>query len=128
VIVAEVTVSAPATVPLAVGWKTMPTEQLAPEARLWGQVFCTMLNWELTVRRSEAAATLAVLLTVTVCDALDWPGATAGKVNWAGFTCRPDATCPVPFSGTGTTATPRVEDETTSVAALPPPTAGVKMT
>jgi hypothetical protein len=127
-IVAEVAVIAPVTVPLAVGWKMTPTEQLAPEARLWGQVFCTMLNWALTDRRSEEAAKLAVLLTATVCTALDWPGATAGKVNWAGFTSRPDATCPVPLSGTLTTVTPRVEDETTNVAALPPPTAGVKTT
>jgi hypothetical protein len=126
--VAEVTVSAPVTVPPAVGWKTIPTEQLAPEARLTGQVFSVMLNCELTDRRSEEAAMLAVLLTVTVCAALDWPGTTAGKVNWAGLTCRPDATCPVPLSGTLTTATPRVEDDTTKVAALPPPAAGVNIT
>lgn len=124
----EVTVNAPVTAPLTVGWKMTPTVQLAPEARLRGQVFCAMPNWELTDKVSEEAAKLAVLLTVTDCAALDWPGATAGKVNWAGFTPRPDATCPVPLSGTLTALTPRVEDDTTNAAALPPPAAGVKTT
>ena len=69
-----------------------------------------------------------VLLTVTVCAALDCPTLVTAKVNCGGLTFKPDQTCPAPFSGTVAGATPRVEEETVSVAALPPAAAGVKIT
>jgi hypothetical protein len=64
-----------------VGEKTTPGEQLAPAARVVPQVFCTRLNGVVAVRVSEVAAEPLVLVRVTVCEALDCPGATIGKTS-----------------------------------------------
>ena len=52
--------------------------------------------------------------------------ATTGNVSCVGFVARPAVSCPEPFSGTETGATPEVDEETTSVAAMAPVAAGVK--
>ncbi len=63
---------------------------------------------------------------VTACAVLDWPAATTGKLSCAGFVARPLAISPEPLRGTETGATPLVEDETASVAAMAPVALGVK--
>ena len=63
---------------------------------------------------------------VTDCAALDWPTATTAKVSWAGLVAKPLVSCPEPLRGTDAAATPVVEDETTSVAAMEPVALGVK--
>ena len=105
-----------------------PSEQLAPAARLAAQVFCVRLKGAVAVRVSELAAEPPVLVTFTVCAALDCPGAMMGKTSCAGLTLSPAEVCPVPVSGTLTGCTPEVEEETASEAVLPPAAAGVKIT
>jgi hypothetical protein len=100
VTVAEVTVKMPVAAPMAVGVKITPTVQLAPPARLLGQLFCVKLNGAATVSVSELAAVLPELETVTICVALDWPVNTSAKVNCDGFTFSPAAAVPAPFNGT----------------------------
>jgi hypothetical protein len=63
------------------GEKTTPVEQLAPAARVVPQVFCARLNGGVTARVSEVAAERPVFVMVTVCEALDCPGATMGKTS-----------------------------------------------
>lgn len=65
-------------------------------------------------------------MTVTGCAVLDWPAATTGNAIWAGLVARPEARIPEPFSGTEAGATPKVDEETASVAAMAPVALGVK--
>jgi hypothetical protein len=124
----ELTVNVPVTGPVAVGAKTIPTVQVDPAARLPAQVFAVRLNWEVAASVNALTVNALVLLTVTVCAALDWPSLTAGKVNCAGLTPSPVKTWAVPLSGTLADVTPKDEDEIVSVAALPPVVAGSKIT
>ena len=96
----EAMASEPATVPLAEGVKTTPTEQLAPAARLAPQVFCVRLKGAVTASVSPAAATLLVLVIVAVCAGLDNPTLATANVICAGLTLIPDVACPVPLSAT----------------------------
>lgn len=76
------TVSVPVTVPSIVGEKITLAVQLAPAARLAPQVLepaATAKGAE-AVKATEAAAVSPLLVTVTVCAALLWPGVTMGKV------------------------------------------------
>jgi len=125
---AAVTCNVPVTTPVAVGVKITPTEQFAPAARLLEQVLWVKLNGAEAASFKALAAALPASLMVTVCAALDWPVTVAGKVNCAGLTFSPFVAVAEPFSGTETGFTPRVEEEITSVAALPPEAPGVKTT
>lgn len=49
-----------------------------------------------------------------------------GKVIWVGLTLKPVTAAPAPLSGTEAALTPKVEEESTRVAALPPAVSGVK--
>lgn len=69
-----------------------------------------------------------MLVSVTVCEGLDWPAATMGKTSCEGLTLSPAGICPVPVSVTLTGATPEVDEVTASEAVLPPAAAGVKIT
>jgi hypothetical protein len=133
--VAEVAVEAdamlnvPVEVPPAVGVKATPTAQFAPAAKVSPvHVSCVRLNGDTTVSVSEAAEKLPVLVTVTVCAALGWPMTVDGKVNFDGLTLSTVRFAPLPLSGTLKAATPSVEEEIVSVAALAPVVAGVKIT
>jgi len=66
----ELTVSAPVTTPLAVGVKTTPVEQLAPEASDALQVFWTRLKGGPSESARPLAAALFVFVTITVWAAL----------------------------------------------------------
>jgi uncharacterized membrane protein len=110
------------------GEKTTPAEQLAPAAKPSVQVFCTRLKGDAVVSASEVAAELPLLVSVTVCAALEAPGATTGKTSCAGLTFNPVEDCPVPVRGTVTDATPEVDEETTSEVVAPPAAVGVKIT
>jgi hypothetical protein len=125
---ADATVNAPVNGPVTVGVNTTPTAQLAAAARLDAHVFCVKVKPVVTESASELAAELLVLLTVTVCVALDVPTMIGAKVSSAGFTFRPVAILAAPFKGTETGFTPRVAEETTRDARLPPALAGVKVT
>jgi hypothetical protein len=125
---AEATARVPVAVPLTVGVNITPAVQLAPAARLLVQVFCVRLKGAAVVSVSAVAAKLPVLVTVTVCAALEAPVIVDGKVNFEGLTPSPVVTVPLPFSGTESGVTPSVDEESTSVAALPPDVAGVKIT
>ena len=124
----EATVNVPVKEPLTAGEKTTPTVQLAPAPRLTVQVLLTRAKGAVARSASELAATLAELVTVTVCAALDWPGATTEKLNCAGCTLRPVEDWPAPVSGTLVAATPGLDEEITSAAAAPPAIEGVKTT
>jgi len=113
---------------LSEGEKITPTEQLAPDASVVTQLFCTRLNGNVVVSASEVAVKLLLLVSVTVCAALEVPGATRGKTSCEGLTFSPAKDCPVPVRGTVTDATPEVDEETTSEAVAPPAAAGVKVT
>ena len=76
----------------------------------------------------EIVSALLLLLTVTICTALFVPATVAAKVNCGGLTLRPDGAWADPFSCTATGFTPRVDEVTVSVAALPPAPFGVKIT
>lgn len=110
------------------GKKITPAEQLAPAANVAPQVVCDTLKGAAVVSASEVAAELPLLVSVTVCAALEEPGATMGKINCEGLTLIPVKDCPVPVRGTVTDATPEVDEETTSEAIAPPASAGVKIT
>ena len=71
-------------------------------------------------------AELEELVKVTDCAALDWPTPTAAKLSDVGLAASRRDVCPEPLSGTDTAATPVVEDETTSAAAMEPVALGVK--
>jgi hypothetical protein len=94
------------------------------------QEFVTVarLKGEVTVKVSEVAAAVPLLVTATVWVALVVPGATMGKTNCEGLTLSPARVWPVPVSGTATAATPEVEEETVSEAVAPPAAVGVKVT
>ncbi len=68
-------VSVPVYGPLSEGEKITPVVQLAPAARVVPQVFCTRLKGGVAVSVSELAVEPPVLVMVTVCAGLDWPGA-----------------------------------------------------
>ena len=85
------------------------------------------LKGAVAVSVSKLAAAL-LLVTVTVREALDWPGVTMEKAICEGVTLSPDELCAVPVSGTLTAFTPEVEEEIASVAVLEPTAAGVKIT
>jgi hypothetical protein len=91
-------------------------------------VYGVQLKPWLTANARPEAAVALVLPIATVCAALVPPGATAPKLNIAGLTLRPDATCAVPFKPTFTAATPADDEEIFNVAALPPAVAGLKTT
>ena len=57
---------------------------------------------------------------------LDWPAATTGNAIWAGLVAKPEARIPEPLSGTEIGATPEVDEETASEAAMAPVAPGVK--
>jgi hypothetical protein len=106
-----------------------PTAQLAPAARLLPlQLSCVRLNGAAMVSVNEVAAKLPVLVTVTVCAALDWLVSVAAKVNCDGLALSTVVADPLPLSGTNTGVTPRVEEEIVNVAALLAAVAGVKIT
>ena len=113
-------VSVPAYGPLREGEKYTPVEQFAPAARLEPQVFCTRLKGGAAIKLSDEAVEPPVLVMFTVWDGLDSPGRTMGKRSCAGLTLSPAGVCPVPLSGTGTAATPAVDEETFSEAVAPP--------
>jgi hypothetical protein len=69
-----------------------------------------------------------VLLTVTICAALDDPTNVAAKVNSAGLTFRPETAFPAPLRGTVAGITPEVAEETVNVAEFSPAAIGVKIT
>src|ERR1035441_1226149 len=77
-----------------------PTVQLAPVARLPGQVFSVRLNGGAAERPSEPAAGPLPLVTVTVCAALDWPRTTFPKLKLDGLTLSTGGCNPVPESAT----------------------------
>src|ERR1039458_1602999 len=121
-------VSVPVYGPLSEGKKITPVEQLAPEARLVPHVSSTRLKGSVAVSVSKLAAEPPLLVSVTVCDGLDWPGVTIGNASCAALTLSPAGVCPVPLSETLTAATPEVDELTTSEADAPPPAVGVKIT
>ena len=126
--VLELTFSVPATVPLATGVNTTPTEQLAPTARRVPQVFCVRLKGAVVTSVSPLAATVPEFVTVTVCAGLGWPMVAATNVICAGLTLSPEAAVPVPLNPTEAAFTPSVEEVTVNVAVFPPTAAGVKIT
>ena len=118
---AELTVSAPVAEPPALGGKTTEAVQLAPAARLPVQVFCAMLNGAVAASATEP---MAVAGGVGDGDRLRRAGLARGdhgKGEHARDWWRGRSPCtPEPLSGTETAATPAVEEETTSVAAMEP--------
>jgi hypothetical protein len=99
-IAGEATFNVPVAAPVAAGANTTPTEHDAPPPRLVPQVFAVSANPALAVSASCVAASLLVLLMVTVCAALELPTAVAVKLNCAGFTFSPAAAFPTPFNAT----------------------------
>ena len=122
----ELMESEPVAEPPAVGEKTTEAVQLAPAARLPVQPFCATLKGPEAASVTEPMAKLVELVMVTDCAALDWPAAIAAKVSWVGLVVRPLANCAEPLRGIETAATPVVEDETKSAAAMEPVALGVK--
>jgi len=121
----ELTVSAPDEAPPELGWKTTEAVQFAPAARLPVQVFCAMLNGALAASESDPISYPLELVTVTACAVLDCPAATTAKAICDGFVARPVESCPDPFNCTVAGATPEVDDDTASVAAIAPVADGV---
>jgi len=125
---AEVTVSVPESGPVAVGEKPSDAVQLAPGAMLAVQVFAAIVKGPVTARETEGIATVDELVSVTVCAALDWLTASTPKAKVEGLTVRLAMMELVPLSGTDTAATPSVEEEMLTAAAMEPLLGGVKMT
>ena len=119
--------SIPIADPAVMGAKTTPTVQLAPAAKLAAQLFCIRANPGVTERVNWPAGTALLLLTVTVCTALDDATTVAENINCAGATLSPFGASPAPLSGTVTGVTPAVAEEMISAAEFSPAVAGVKI-
>ena len=124
----ELALNAPVKIPLDMGVKTTPVEQLAPAPRLVPQVFCARLNGPETASAKPLATVPPVLVIVTDCGALPCPSACAANVSCAGLALSPAPACPVPVNATVAAATPAVEEETVRLAATAPDADGVKIT
>src|SRR6185437_10029477 len=124
----ELTVSVPVAAALVAGANATDAVQYAPASRLPAHVFCVRTNGGETAIAIEIMLKFEVFVTVTVCDGVACPGLTAAKLSSVGFTLSPEASCAVPLSVTVAGLTPSVEEDTASVAAIPPPTMGLKTT
>ena len=98
--VGDMMLNVPVFAPVDAGAKTTSTVQLAPAGRLLVQVFCARANPIEADNTNWLAAKLLLLLTVTVCGALDDPATVGRKINCGGLAFRPKGTWPLPLRAT----------------------------
>ena len=123
----DVTFKLPASTPVEMGAKITSTVQLAPEARLAGHAFCVTVNPADAEITSWLAEKLLLLVTVTVCAALDEPATVGAKISWGGLAFRPNGTSPLPLRATVTGAF-TLPAATVRLAELSPVEPGLKIT
>lgn len=96
----SITVKVPVLVPLAVGSKKTPIEQLAPTGTLLPHALSTPKSAGLVVTLVIASASVPELVSVTVWGRPEVPTYWLGKVTLGGDKVTTGAPTPVPVKGT----------------------------